>query len=58
MVIEIWKSQGIFQSSVSFFGQFFHDNCLFFEVFEIVTRTNAYLILTSFQKLKPMIFGF
>jgi hypothetical protein len=27
------------------FGQFFHENCLFFEAFEIVIKTNAYLIL-------------
>jgi hypothetical protein len=43
MVIEVSKSQGTFQSSVSFFGQFFHDNCLFFEAFEIGTRTNVFL---------------
>jgi hypothetical protein len=36
MVLEILKSQGTFQSFASFFGQFFCDNCLFFEAFEIV----------------------
>jgi hypothetical protein len=55
MVLEILKSQRTFQSSVSFFGQFFHDNCLFFEAFEIVTRTNVFLILIFFKKLKPTI---
>jgi hypothetical protein len=34
------------------FGQFFHENCLFFEAFETITKTNAYLILFFFQKIE------
>jgi hypothetical protein len=33
MVLGISKSHGTFQSFVNLFGQFFHDNCLFFEAF-------------------------
>jgi hypothetical protein len=31
MVLEIKKNQGTFQSFVKKIGQFFHENCLFFE---------------------------
>jgi hypothetical protein len=58
MVLEIKKGQGTFQSFVSFFGQIFHENYLFFEAFEIVTKTNVFLILIFFKKLKPTIPGF
>jgi hypothetical protein len=51
MVLEILKSQRTFQSFVNFFGQFFHDNCLFFEAFEIVTRTNVFYF-EFFQKIE------
>jgi hypothetical protein len=43
MVLEISKNQKTFQGSIIIFGQFFHDNCLFFEVFEIITKTNFIL---------------
>ncbi len=52
MVIEIFKSQKSFQSSVIFFCQLFHENHLFFKAFEIVTRVNGYLILIFFQKTR------
>ncbi len=51
MVLEILKSQGTFQSFASFFGQFFCDNCLFFEAFEIVTKINVFFI-SFFQKIE------
>jgi hypothetical protein len=50
MVLEILKSQGTFQSSFNFLRKFFHENHLIFEAFEIVTKTNGYLILVVFQK--------
>jgi hypothetical protein len=43
MVLEIKKNQRTLQGYVSFFGQFFHDNFLFFEAFEILIRTNVFL---------------
>jgi hypothetical protein len=52
MVFEIKKSQGTFQSFVNFFDQFFHDNCLFFEAFEIVITTNFYYYYEFFQKIE------
>ncbi len=58
MVLEILKSQGTFQSFASFFGQFFCDNCLFLEAFEIVTKINVFFFFLIFKKLKPMILGF
>jgi len=58
MVIEIKKSQGTFQSFVKKISQFFHENCLFFEAFEIVIKTNAFFILFIFKKLKPTILEF
>jgi hypothetical protein len=51
MVLENFKNQRTFQSSISFLGQFFHENHLFFYVFEIVTRTNGFSILSFFQNI-------
>jgi hypothetical protein len=50
MVLETLKNQRTFQSSISFLGQFFHENHLFFDAFEIVTRTNGFFILIFFPK--------
>jgi hypothetical protein len=52
MIFEIKKSQRTFQSLLACFGQNFHENHLFFEAFEIVTRTNGFSILIFFHKTR------
>jgi hypothetical protein len=63
MVLEIKKIEKVKELSKVpsvFFGQFIHENHLFFEVFEIVTRYNGYLVLIFSPKnrnlQKPKIF--
>jgi hypothetical protein len=52
MVLKILKNQRTFQRSTSFLGQFFHENHLFFDAFEIVIKTNGFSILIFFQNIE------
>jgi hypothetical protein len=52
--LKILKVKELSKVPSVFFGQFFHENHLFFEAFEIVTRTYGYSILIFSQKITIM----
>jgi len=58
MVLELNRIKELSKVPLDFLHKFFHENHLFFETFEIVTKTNGYLILIFSKKLKSMITGF
>jgi hypothetical protein len=50
--LKLKKVKELSKVPLGFFGQIFHENCLFVEAFEIVIKINASLILIFFQKTR------